>query len=161
MPVRFEIWGFFPCRAPWRWGLPPCGGGKELTQAICLIYNDLLAACMAGNKITNNYITNCCGESRSRVCPFCRKRSGQIITYTKGRCMVNASYLSAQETPAQKGAWFPQENVYSQRPQSIGSPQGKGPRKAHSLEARCSFCPGFRTSWFCGFRKPESRGEVG
>jgi len=57
--------------------------------------------------------------------------------------MDNASYLSAQETPAQKGAWFPQENVYSQRPQSIGSPQGKGPRKAHSLEASKGFLSRF------------------
>ena len=55
------------------------------------------------------------------------------VEYQPERSAHHASYLPAQEDPAQEGARLPQENEDRERPQGSRSPQSKGQSKAQLL----------------------------
>ena len=48
-----------------------------------------------------------------------------MLSITPERSASHASYLSAEEAPAQEGARLPQENEDRERPQGSRSPQSK------------------------------------
>ena len=56
-----------------------------------------------------------------------------MLSITPERSAYHASYLSAEEAPAQEGARLPQENEDRERPQGSRSPQSKGQSKAQLL----------------------------
>ena len=55
------------------------------------------------------------------------------VVIMKGRCWQNASDISAEEAPAQKGTWVPQKDENIQRTRGLSSSSRKGQKKAFVL----------------------------